>query len=58
MDYEVKPSYTLVVRADDGRGGSAATAVAIGVINVDEPGTLLLSTTTPGVGTVLTAVPE
>ena len=55
LDYEVRPSYTLVVSAVDGRGGSAAITVAVRVINVDEPGTLLLSTTTPSVGTVLTA---
>ncbi len=55
LDYEVRPSYTLVVSAVDGRGGSAAITVAVRVINIDEPGTLLLSTTTPSVGTVLTA---
>ena len=55
LDYEVRPSYTVVVSAVDGRGGSDAITVAIGVINIDEPGTLVLSTTTPSVGTVLTA---
>ena len=35
--------------------GTDRLTVAIYVDNVDEPGTLILSTTTPGVGTVLTA---
>ena len=56
LDYEVRPSYTVVVSAVDGSGGSDAITVAIGVINVDEPGTLVLSTTTPSVGTEMTAV--
>ena len=36
LDYEATSSYMVVVSAVDGRGGSAATTVAIGVINVAE----------------------
>ena len=55
LDYEVRSSYIVVVSAVDVRGSSDAITVAIGVINLDEPGTLLLSTTTPSVGTEMTA---
>ena len=56
LDYEVWSSYIVVVSAVDATGESAAITVTISVINVDEPGTLVLSTTTPSVGEEMTAV--
>ena len=53
MDYEVRSSYMVVVSAVDGRGGSAATTVAIGVINVAEaPSRPDAPSVTGGVGNV------
>ena len=48
-------TYTIEIVAADGYEGTDKLEVTIYVDNVDEPGTLLLSTTTPSVGTVLTA---
>ena len=53
LDYEVRSSYMVVVSAVDGRGGSAATTVAIGVINVAEaPSRPDAPSVTGGVGNV------
>ena len=35
-DYETTPSYSVVVRADDGNGGTDTIAVAIDLLDVDE----------------------
>ena len=48
-------TYNIEIVAADGYAGTDKLEVTIYVDNVDEPGTLLLSTTTPSVGTVLTA---
>ena len=48
-------TYTIEIVAADGYEGTDKLEVTIYVDNVDEPGTLLLSTTTPSIGTVLTA---
>ena len=48
-------TYSIEIVAADGYSGTDKLEVTIYVDNVDEPGTLLLSTTTPSVGTVLTA---
>jgi hypothetical protein len=55
LDYEVKDSYKIRVRAADRFGGRDFIEVTIGVINVDEAGTVSLSSMEPQVGTVLTA---
>ena len=55
LDYEVKDSYKIRVRAADRFGGRAFIEVTIAVINVDEAGTVSLSSMEPQVGTVLTA---
>ena len=49
-------TYNIEIVAADGYSGSDKLTVTISVINIDEPGTLILSTTTPSVGTELTAV--
>ena len=55
LDYEVKDSYKIRVRAADRFGGRDFIEVTIAVINVDEAGTVSLSSMEPQVGTVLTA---
>ena len=47
--------YLVTVRASDSSGGTADRHVTVTVENVDEPGTVTLSTTTPTVGTGVTA---
>ena len=37
LDHEVKDSYSVLVKAEDGRGGSDAISVTITVTNVNEP---------------------
>ena len=49
-------TYNIEIVAADGYSGTDKLAVTISVNNVDEPGTLILSTATPSVGTELTAV--
>ena len=36
-DYETTPRYTVIVKADDGNGGTATVTVTIDLDNVDEP---------------------
>ena len=36
-DYEAQPSYTVMVKADDGNGGTDTVTVTIDLTNVDEP---------------------
>ncbi len=55
LNYEVKDSYKIRVRAADPSGGRDFIEVTIAVINVDEAGTVSLSSMEPQVGTVLTA---
>ena len=49
-------TYNIEIVAADGYAGTDKLTVTISVINIDEPGTLILSTTTPSVGEELTAV--
>ena len=55
IDYEGgKRSYSLTVTVTDADDASEATIpMSIAVINLDEPGTIQLSTTEPGVGSAL-----
>ena len=55
IDYEEgKKSYSLTVTVTDADDASEATIpMSIAVINLDEPGTIQLSTTEPGVGSAL-----
>ena len=55
LDYEVQDSYKIRVRAMDPFGERDEIEVTIAVINVDEAGTVSLSSMEPQVGTVLTA---
>ena len=55
LNYEVKNSYKIRVRAVDPSGERDFIEVTIAVINVDEAGTVSLSSMEPQVGTVLTA---
>ena len=57
LDFETKPSYSITVEVHDGRDGSGATsttidytqAVTIMVENVEEPGTITLTTDTQSI---------
>ena len=57
LDFETKPSYSLTIEVHDGRDGSGATsttiddtqAVTIMVENVEEPGTITLTTNTQSI---------
>ena len=55
LDFETTASYTLTVTATDTLGASDTATVTIGVINLDEAGTVTLSSSQPQVGTGLTA---
>ena len=55
LDYETKNSYSVTVAVSDGNSGSDSIAVTINVTNVDEPGAVSLTTTTPTVGSKVTA---
>ena len=54
-DYETKPSYSVTVKADDDNGGTATKAVTINLNNVDEDGTVTLSTNAPSARAAITA---
>ena len=54
-DFETKPSYSVTVTADDSNGGTADKDVTISLTNVDEDGTVTLSTSQPVARTQLTA---
>ena len=54
-DYETKSSYSVTVKADDGKGGTATIAVTIRVTDLDEAGTITFSPEQPIAGTTLTA---
>ena len=55
LDYEVRRSYEVTVTATDTSDVSASIVVTITVTNVEEPGTVTLSTIQPQVGTEVTA---
>ena len=54
-DHETKSSYSVTVTADDGNGGTATKDVTITVTNVEEPGTVTLSTNQPSARAAITA---
>ena len=54
-DHESKSSYSVTVKADDGKSGTATIAVTITVTDVDEEGTLSFSPEQPIAGTTLEA---
>ena len=55
MDHEARASYAATVTPTDAHGAAAQAEVVITVNNLDEPGTLSLSNTTPGAGDAITA---
>ena len=55
LDHEIKGSYTVTVTATDRSGAFDTINVTINVTNVDEEGTVTLSSRQPQVGTELTA---
>ena len=55
LDYETTTSYRLTVTATDTLGAFSTATVNINVTNVDEAGTVTLSSSQPVVGTGLTA---
>ena len=58
LDFETWSSYSVGARASDGRNGQATIAVTIAVTNVEEAGTVSLSSANPEVGVTLTAMLE
>ena len=54
-DHESKSSYSVTVKADDNNGGTAAIDVTITVTNIDEAGTVALSTDQPAARAEITA---
>ncbi len=55
-DFEAQPTYAVEVVLTDNRSLSASVQVTVTVVNVEEPGTIALSTTQPRVGEPITAV--
>ena len=55
LDYETKDSYLVTVRATDPDNASDTISVTVTVVNVDELGTVTLSSTAPRVGAAITA---
>ena len=55
LDYETRSTYTVYAKATDTSGDSDTVTVTIMVTNVEEAGTVSLSTEQPEVGTELTA---
>ena len=58
LDFETRSSYSVSARANDGRNGQDTIAVTITVTNVEEAGTVSLSSANPEVGVTLTAMLE
>ena len=56
LDYETKSSYTVMVTATDAANASATVTVNIQVTDVEEAGTVTLSSEWPRQGTEMTAV--
>ena len=54
-DHEIKSSYSVTVKADDNNGGTATIDVTITVADVDEAGTVTLSTDQPPARAEITA---
>ena len=54
-DFETNPSYSVTVTADDSNGGTVTQAVTISLTNVDEDGTVRLSTDQPTARVQVTA---
>ena len=54
-DHEIKSRYSVTVTANDGNGGTVTQEVTITVDNVEEPGTVTLSTNQPSARTAITA---
>ena len=54
-DHEAKASYSVTVTANDGNGGAADQDVTITVTNLEEPGTVTLSTNQPSARSAVTA---
>ena len=54
-DHEIKSSYSVTVKADDNNGGTATIDVTITVADVDEAGTVTLSTNQPAARAEITA---
>ena len=57
-DHESKSSYSVTVKADDGKSGTATIVATITVTDVDEDGTITFSSDPPSAGTALTATLE
>ena len=58
LDFETRSSYAVTARAADGRNGQGTIAVTIVVTNVEEAGTVRLSSAEPEAGVTLTAMLE
>ena len=58
LDFETRSSYAVTARAADGRNGQDTIAVTIVVTNVEEAGTVRLSSAEPEAGVTLTAMLE
>ena len=58
LDFEARDSYSVSVTATNATGGEASIDVAIAVENVNEAGTLTLSSASPAFGEELTATLE
>ena len=54
-DFETKRTYSVTVKADDSSGGTATKPVTITLTNVEEPGTVTLSTNQPTARAQVTA---
>ena len=54
-DFETKPSYLVTVTANDGNGGTADKPVTITLNNLEEAGTVTLSTDQPTARAAITA---
>ena len=54
-DFETKPRYSVTVTADDSNGGTADKAVTITLTNLEEAGTVTLSTYEPTARAAITA---
>ena len=54
-NYEAKPTYSVTVTVNDGNSGTATKAVTINLTNVDEDGTVILSTNQPTARAQVTA---
>ena len=58
LDFEAEDSYMVTVTATDAAGSSETLDVTISINNVEEPGTVTLSTEMPRAGEAITATPE